>query len=468
MSLSALWTFLAVSLPMLAALLAPMSTVDLTYHMRAGAEMAASGSIPTVDTWTFTAAGEPWFDQQWGAQVILRLTETVGGWTGLAILRAALTGVIFGSLFSIARHRGLDARVAALLTLAAFVVAAPAMALRPQLMGMALFAVLLVIIDRRRTSPRLLWAAPLVILVWANVHGSFFLGPVSLGLAWLADVHDRYARATTTLGVALVSAAAACITPFGPAVWLYAVGLSSNAEVSTRVTEWQPTSLRTVPGILFFGSVGAVVALLARRGRPTPWPTLAWLAVFFVIGAYAERGVAWWPLAAVSAVVGLLEPRPVAARTESSLIRRANALVAVVIVVAGIALLPLWRPIEPRTGVPAAVLTDAPPGITDALRSAVVDGDRVFNPQRWGSWIEYAVPNALVAIDSRVEFFPPGAWRQYDAVGAGGHGWADWLDASDVRFVVTMPTQRELADRLIAEGWRVHYEGGDGVILTRD
>ena len=72
MSLGALWTFLAISLPMLAALLAPMSTVDLTYHLRAGAEMAASGSIPTVDTWTFTAAGEPWFDQQWGAQVILR------------------------------------------------------------------------------------------------------------------------------------------------------------------------------------------------------------------------------------------------------------------------------------------------------------------------------------------------------------------------------------------------------------
>ena len=264
-------------------------------------------------------------------------------------------------------------------------------------MGMAFFAVLLVIIDRRRAMPRLLWTAPLLVAIWANVHGSFFLGPVSLGLAWLADLHDRSARANTTLAVALVSALAACLTPFGPTVWLYAIGLSSNAEVSARVTEWQPTSLRTVPGILFFASAGAVVALLARRGRPTPWPTLAWLAVFFVIGAYAERGVAWWPLAAMVAVVGLLEPRAVTARSESTTIRRANALVAAVIVVAGIALLPVWRPIEPRTGVPAGVLADAPPGITEALRSAVTAGDRIFNPQRWGSWIEYAVPGALVA-----------------------------------------------------------------------
>ena len=253
--------------------------------------------------------------------------------------------------------------------------------------------------------------------------------------------------------MALVSALAACLTPFGPTVWVYAVGLSSNAEVTARVTEWQPTSLRTVPGILFFASAGAVVALLARRGRPTPWPTLAWLAVFFVIGAYAERGVAWWPLAAMVAVVGLLEPRAVTARSESTTIRRANALVAAVIVVAGIALLPVWRPIEPRTGVPAGVLADAPPGITEALRSAVTAGDRIFNPQRWGSWFEYAVPGALVAIDSRIEFFPPDVWRRYDAVDAAGDGWAEWLDAWDVRFVVTMPSQRALADRLSAAGW---------------
>ena len=71
MSLNRLWAFLAIALPVLAALIAPMSTVDLTYHLRAGAEILDSGAIPTVDTWTFTAAGQPWFDQQWGAQVVL-------------------------------------------------------------------------------------------------------------------------------------------------------------------------------------------------------------------------------------------------------------------------------------------------------------------------------------------------------------------------------------------------------------
>ena len=160
MSLRALWSYLAIGLPVLAALLAPMSTVDLTYQLRAGAEMLATGTIPAQDTWTFTVAGTPWFDQQWGAQLILRLVEQLGGWTGLALVRAGLTATIVGSVFYVARRRGLDARTAALLTLAAFVVAAPALALRPQLFGLALFALLLVVIDLRHERPRVLWIAP--------------------------------------------------------------------------------------------------------------------------------------------------------------------------------------------------------------------------------------------------------------------------------------------------------------------
>ena len=54
MSLRALWWFLAISLPILASLIAKISTVDLSYQLRAGAEILATGRIPTTDTWTFT------------------------------------------------------------------------------------------------------------------------------------------------------------------------------------------------------------------------------------------------------------------------------------------------------------------------------------------------------------------------------------------------------------------------------
>ncbi|MGP1675140.1 MAG: hypothetical protein ACTS8Z_08005, partial [Candidatus Limnocylindrales bacterium] len=63
MSISRLWLFLTVALPVLAALIANLSSVDLTYHLRAGNEFLDTGRVPSVDRWTFTATGLPWFDQ---------------------------------------------------------------------------------------------------------------------------------------------------------------------------------------------------------------------------------------------------------------------------------------------------------------------------------------------------------------------------------------------------------------------
>ena len=96
MTLSRLWAILAILLPVVAALAATLSAVDLAYHLRAGEQILGGGGIPRVDTFTFTAAGHDWVDQQWGAQAILAATYRLAGWTGLVVLRAALVGVLFG------------------------------------------------------------------------------------------------------------------------------------------------------------------------------------------------------------------------------------------------------------------------------------------------------------------------------------------------------------------------------------
>ena len=469
MSLNRLWQFLSVALPVLAAVLAPMSAIDLAYHLRAGGEILDTGAIPTVDTWTFTAAGLPWVDQQWGAQAVLEVVERVGGWTGLVVLRAGLTGMIFAGLGWILLRRGLDHRLAALLTLAAFVVAAPAMALRPQLFGMACLSIVLVLVVGRRAHPGRLWLVPIVSLVWANLHGSFVLAPAVLGLAWLEDIHDRAQPRHRALWVALAAAAVACLTPTGPSVYAYAIGLSVNPVVTARITEWQPTSLRDLPGILFYLSVFAVVALLARRGR-TPWPTLAWLGLFAAIGVYAQRGIAWWPLGAIPAVAALLAiddtgKSRAAARAETTTARRLNGVIAGAIVLVSVVALPAWRPVDPSTGVPAAVLTDAPYGITGALRELSKPGDRVLNAQAWGSWFEYVLPDRRYAIDSRIEFFPPQVWDDYLRVIAGGDGWQTRLASWAPSWIVLEGTDPALESRLASMGWEVTYRDDDGVVL---
>src|SRR5438045_92167 len=66
-----LWSCLAVGLPVLGAVVAPMSTVDLAYNVRAGQLMLETRRLLETDPFTFSAAGQVWVDQQWGAQIIL-------------------------------------------------------------------------------------------------------------------------------------------------------------------------------------------------------------------------------------------------------------------------------------------------------------------------------------------------------------------------------------------------------------
>ena len=137
------------------------------------------------------------------------------------------------------------------------------------------------------------------------------------------------------------------------------------------------------------------------------------------------------------------------------------------LVVVGIVLLPIWRANDPATGAPAGVLTDAPSGVTAALRATQRPGDRLFNPQPWGSWFEFATPELPVAIDSRIELFPGEIWGQYETVASGGDGWQAVLDQWGVTIVVAGPRDAPLIARLHGNGWRDIYVGPDGTILRR-
>jgi len=53
LTLGGLWAYLAVGLPILGALIAPLPSVDLAYQLRAGDGILATGTIPTKDATYF-------------------------------------------------------------------------------------------------------------------------------------------------------------------------------------------------------------------------------------------------------------------------------------------------------------------------------------------------------------------------------------------------------------------------------
>ena len=81
--------------------------------------------------------------------------------------------------------------------------------------------------------------------------------------------------------------------------------------------------------------------------------------------------------------------------------------------------------------------------------------------------MEFALPQATVAVDSRIELFPPEVWAAIDRLDAMPPDASPTLSEWDVDVVVARPNQSALADELRSAGWRLIARDEDGSVLAR-
>ena len=467
-----LFLLLAIFMPAIASMLAPMISGDISYQVRTGQLTLEAGQIVDRDPFTFTVGGEPWLNQQWGASVLFAAVYDTVGWAGLLLLRAVLIGITFGLVYAACRAIDASRMVASIVTLGAFIVAATNLALRSQTFGVLCFAAIVAILVWRGRYPRLLWIIPLILLAWANTHGSFFVGWAAVGVALLEDLGARRRLARTTFVVALLSVLATLIGPWGVGMWAYVVELSTNPVIASLVSEWQAPTLRTPTGILFFASVAFVLGLLLVRGRVISWLQLLWLAGLALLGLLAVRNAIWWAIGAA----------PIVALLASGLVVRGRRLgdpafdaprglgytaIAGAAGILALAVLPLWRPIDSLYG-PADLVLYAPRGVTEVLRDEARPGDRLFAEQKWGSWFELALPGVPVMVDTRIELFDAGVWGDYLHVITGRADWAEILDRWDVTFVAILADDAPLETFLGADpAWELRHRDDEGLVYRR-
>lgn len=481
LTLPELLAFMAVALPVFVALRFSTTAIDLAYHVRAGQAMIDTGSLLRTDTFTFTAFERPWLDQQWGSQLVFVGLFRLGGWDLLFFSRALLVGLMFFLVYSSARLSGASMRVAGWLTIASGVVILD-IPLRPQFFGMVLFALTVWIVAARAQRPWVMWTIPLIVALWANLHGSFFLVAIPLLVSLLEDRRAHVPKADRILLIGLACMLAANLNPFGVRIWSYVVGLSTNPQVVGLVTEWKPTTVKTIEGFLFFASAVALAAVLIFRGRRPSWPPVLGIAVLFVMGLFAVRNTYWWPLAAPVFLAGAItEPAPIggvqptaASRAVADEPRRlASTLIAAMLVALAIAYLPWWRPTFTSKAttnfVGDGLLSHAPHRVTDRLDQLLPPAQRAFVPQIWGSWFEFALPQDRVFVDSRIEIFPRYLWDDYILVSDGQVGWEGVLDRWRVSVVVASRVQQPRLIPLIQgdPAWTQIYEDPDAVVFVR-
>jgi hypothetical protein len=471
-SRGALLALMAVLLPAAASLLAAVLTEDIAYHLRSGALMLESGAVLDEDLFTFTAFGEPWLNQQWGASVVFAAVYDAAGWLGLLVLRSVLIGVAFGLVYAACRATDASRVASSLVTLGAFVVAATNLALRSQLFGLVFFAAVLAILAWRRKHPWLLVLIPLLMVAWANSHGSFFIGWAAIGVAFLEDLVARRRLAVVTFTIGLLSVLATLVTPWGVGMWAYVVELSSNPVIAALVTEWQAPTLQSATGIFFFASVALVAGLLLYRGRVISWLQVLWLGGLILLSLMAARSVVWWAVGAAPVVAILLNGLEVRGRRVGDPAYDeprgvGYTAIAGLLIVLTLAVVPFYRPSDPLYG-PEGVVQHAPRGVTEALAATAGPDDRLYAAQRWGSWLEFALPGVPVMVDTRIELFESDVWKDYLDIAAGRADWSEILERWGVTLVALETLNEDLIPFIGADAdWELLHEDDEGVVYRR-
>ena len=230
-----------------------MGDPDSHWHITVGNWILAHGAVPTVDSYSFTFAGQPWIAKEWLSQVVMALAYNAGGWGGVVGAGAAAIGFTFALLLRLLL-RDLRPLPALLFTAAALVMTAPHFLARPHVLAfpfMLLWVAGLVRAVEERRAPE-----PLLLL--ACCCGPTCMAASPWACCWAARSRSRPWSAARDCGRAqedlhrlakfgVAALLVACITPYGPESILVTFAIFSLGDALALISEWRSPDFQKQP-----------------------------------------------------------------------------------------------------------------------------------------------------------------------------------------------------------------------------
>ena len=199
---------------------------DLWNHILNGLVILRTGHIHANDIYSYSAAGLPWRNHEWLAQVALALAYRSLGIFGLKMLKLACAAIAVCALAFGLSQTSASTRAQRLVLILTAAALTPQMQFRPQIFSFAMLSVLMAVLAtevyRGRAS---LWLLIPMFALWANLHGAYTAGIAALGLASaVLTVQDaalsRQPNRGLRLGfVTILCALATLLNPYGIFLW---------------------------------------------------------------------------------------------------------------------------------------------------------------------------------------------------------------------------------------------------------
>ena len=461
---------------------------DLWGYLTFGRLFVEQGHLTDHDVFAYTSAGLHWVTFEYLAHISLWLAYQTQGSIGLIALKCLLGGLTLYWVHAALRIASDDPRIWLPVFAFSAAVVSRYFLFRPQLVTFAFFAYFVAVLFRylQRGEARL-WTLPLVMLVWANLHGGFLAGLGAIGLtmgiavarAARADA-GRAVRAAWPLAATLLACGVVTFAnPQGPRLWAYVLTEITHGTNRRYIAEWAPVSL-TTGDVWSTVGLAIVVLLLVGAGwsasrRPAAEPThhpLIWVASCVPIIVLSCLSIRHVPIAIIwtAPVIALLAQAGV--EGAAPFLRRAwTAFTAVAAATICLACIVVWVQPRPVIAEGGQVLGATNPcRAVGFLRERRIAGN-LFTPLWWGSYVTWNLyPDVRVSMDGRnISLYPDAL------VTENLRFYSDGPEQVDIDTPLRLPSEFLLVPanmpalvRIEADRrWRRIYRDSDAVVFVR-
>ena len=453
--------------------MALLNDPDTYLHIAAGRWMLTHRTLPMHDPFSHSLAGAAWVPHEWLAELVLAIVYDAAGWSGLVLLTAAAFALGIGLLtrFLLRYAEPFSSLIA--VTMGAALVLGHLLA-RPHLLALPLLVLwsgaLFAARDAETGPPfRLL---PVMVL-WANLHGSFMFGlglVLFLGVEAVLAPGRRAAEARRWGMFGCLAVAAALLTPNGIDGFSVPFRLIAMPALQASFSEWLSPNFQEFQPLEIW--LLGIIALGFATGAKLPLPRLLLLLALCHMALAHVRHAELLGLVGPLVVAATLGPRitslirspPLSAlgRGAARLAAPAAAPAVMSTLVLALALsLPLLlRPIARADDrvTPASALA--------AAASMGLDGP-VLNSEGFGGYLIFrGIPTF---IDGRAELYGNAFLDRYLAVERGGASTlAAVLDGYAIAWTLLAPQQAAASRLNSLPGWHRVYADAIAVIHMRE
>jgi len=373
---------------------------DSWWHLAAGGWMLDHQAVLKRDVFSFTFFGRAWDAQEWLSEILMALSFRAGGWSGVHLLFGAATGAAAAIVAGQVRGQ-IAAMPALLVSLLGLASISGSLLARPHLLALPLLALWTMELLRareQRRGPRLWLAA--VMLVWANLHGSFAFGlALAAAFALEAVIEDR--KAWKGWGLFLIAALiTAAITPQGVEGLLFPFKLLMLGSIR-NVGEWASTSL-TSPTPFLIALAGLAWLGVTRKLSLSPLRTLILVGLVGLALSHVRHQMLFGIVAPMLVAEGLRKSYPPRETPPPAWLMPLGVGVLAMLIVARL-VLPTARGDDPVT--PMTALAQVP---------AAPRSQPVLNAYEFGGYLIFS--GVKVFVDGRTDMYGDAFLDDYDRI----------------------------------------------------